>query len=495
MAALVASCDGSPTTTDAGRDDRAPVADLPSTDAQRADAGSTSSDLGGDPPDARPDAAWAPPYGGEVCAEVDRFVPQYASTVARWAAQDAEGPWPRGGVVFVGSSSIRRWAGLARSFSDYDPIQRGMGGAQLAEVAVHARALVSVHDPRAVVVFAGTNDIDAGVSPSVVFDRLRCLRWRLGRELGWDRPVLFVGVTPTRARWSQWPSASAFNASAASLADGDPGLRYVDVAPAFLATGSPPDASLFVSDGLHLSESGYALWHRAIRSALEAAARPRPPAGPPSITLASGARVLVDLGPGNTLDGEPTASPDYMGQRWNNWFPIDGGAAVLAGERKRGLVTATGEATGVEVVITGGFLANGRRNGGLLWPSPSRLSTLAVGTATEDFFYTDGPDNPGGLSLIGLDPSRAYTLRLFGAREDPEVRVTRYTVRGAAAASTTLQTSGAGAGAGRDGATTNDGAIAALSGLRPDAWGRLFVDLSIERGAYGYLSLFELIVE
>ncbi len=431
--------------------------------------------------------------GPAPCAEVDRFVPLFGAQIERWTAQDALAPWAPGAVVFAGSSSIRRWEWLARDFADYAPIQRGIGGAQLGEIAGFARELVVRYAPRAAVVYAGTNDLAVDVAPSIVLDRFRCLRHRIGDGLGWTTPVLFVGVVPTPSRWAAWSTARAFNASVEALAADDPGLVYVDEATPFLATGSPPDASLFVSDGLHLTERGYALWNAPIRAALESVARPLPHASGSSPALAAGARVLVDLGPSNPEDGEMAPSPDHMGQRWNNWHALTAPGDAIAGERLANLVTATGAPTGVDLVIAGGFLANGRRSGGLLWPDASRLGSLAVGSATGDFLYTQDADAPGALSLRGLDPSRSYTLRLFAARDASEVRVTRYTVRGSATATVTLQTSGPGAG--RSGATTNDDDVAVIRGARPDAWGTLFVDVAIERGAFAYLSAFELIAE
>jgi hypothetical protein len=37
--------------------------------------------------------------------------------------------------------------------------------------------------------------------------------------------------------------------------------------------------------------------------------------------------------------------------------------------------------------------------------------------------------------------------------------------------------------------------VAVLSGVAPNAWGYLFIDLQIEAGAFAYLSLLELTVE
>ncbi|TNF38371.1 MAG: hypothetical protein EP329_00790 [Deltaproteobacteria bacterium] len=496
--ALLASGCGGETTTPAAEVDSAGPADA--SDAAEPDdtagadvapdSGAAQDSAGADA--ASVDTATFDP-GPEPCDEVNAFAPVFGGDLLTWNYQDGLGGWPEDPVVFTGSSSIRRWEGLAAAYTDYAPLQRGFGGAQLAEVARYADKLIVRHAPRAVVVYAGTNDLSAGVAVDVVVERLRCLRWRIGDALGWELPVLFVGVTPNPARWDDWSRSRALNDAAAALAAGDPGLVFVDVAPPFLALGEPPPADLFVADGLHLSASGYALWDSVLRPAVEAAVSPRPAADAPSPAVASGARVLVDLGPIDDDDGEASPSPDYLGQHWNNWHTLPGGAHVLPGEQRVDLVTTAGDATGIDLVVAGGFLVNGRRNGGLLWPDGALLGDLAVGSATGDFFYVDGPDNPGALFLRGLDPVRTYTLRLFAARDDAATRKTRYTVTGAETASATLQTSGSGAGAA--GATTNDDSVAAFTGVRPDAWGHVFVDVAIAEGDYAYLSLLELTVE
>jgi hypothetical protein len=426
----------------------------------------------------------------DFCEEVEGFGPVFSAELGRWRAQDDAAPWPRGGLLLVGSSTARRWEEFARLYSGYGPLQRGFGGAQLGEVALRAQELVVRHDPAAVVVFAGTNDVAASVPAEVVVGRFRCLRQRIGLGLGWDRPVFFVGITPTPARWAQWPAAASVNAQIQALERDDPALRYVDVPASFLETGAPPERSLFVSDGLHLSPAGYARWEAALGPVLRSALSPRPPA--PAAPLPPGARLLIDLGPNNAGDGEDSPSPDYLGQHWNNWHPRDGDAEILPGERLAGLRDSQGGATGVELVIAGGFSGNGWANGGLRWPDQAKLGALAVGSATGDFFFSDDEDRPGALFFQGLDPAQRWTLRVFASREDPQRRVTRYVVSGAQTVSGELQTSGEGAGQGRQG---NDDDVLSWSGLRADAWGRLFVEVSAQEGPYGYLSLLELVAE
>ena len=180
----------------------------------------------------------------------------FAREIATWVTQDRLNVPPADAAVFVGSSSIRRWEQLAADFADYDVIQRGFGGSQFSDLNDYVDEIVTPYEPAAVVVFEGTNDVAAGKSAELVFaDYLRFVD-RVHAQQNQMRPpipILFLGITPTPARWSLWPVASAVNALIRQHASTRSALHYVDVPAAFLATGSPPAASLFVADGLHLS--------------------------------------------------------------------------------------------------------------------------------------------------------------------------------------------------------------------------------------------------
>lgn len=434
----------------------------------------TSEDTGEDPVD--------------HCAVLEGVTPIYGDAAARWVEQDELSALPAQGLVFTGSSSIRRWESLARSYAGDLPVQRGIGGAELGEIALYIGDLALRHEPRGLVIYAGTNDLAHGVPPEEVLERLRCLLQRVRADAP-ELPVWFIGVTPNPARWAGWSTAEVFNAQVAELAEQRPQLHFIDVATAFLATGQPPDPALFVADQLHLSPAGYELWDAQIRPAIRAVLPDT--VAEPGAGLQAGARVRIDLGPSNPEDGELTPSPDWQGGHWNNWHEVEGDVEILPGEHLDALVDSEGQATGLSLLIAGSFVGNGRQNGGLLWPAPELLGAFATGSATGDFFYADDDDKPGALSLRGLDPAQSYTLRLFAAREDPQTRVTSYTVHGEGApVSATLQTSGAGAGS--EAAPTNDDSVLEFTGLSADAYGQLHMDLSRESGDFAYLSALEI---
>ena len=424
----------------------------------------------------------------------------YADAVGRWTAQDALDPIAPGAVVFVGSSSIRRWEELALDFADYRIVQRGFGGARFGDVNFWVDELVVDLQPAMVVVWAGTNDVSAGESGLEVFGDYQTFVAAVhGAEPAVE--IVYLGITPTPANEAFRAPREDANARIAQMASADGRLHYVDLPAAFDALDPPSDPaflSLYV-DPVHLNRAGYDLWSSIIRPAVGSIVAPNKTAASNPDTLAVGERLLMDFGPGNPQDGDPTPSPDARGLHWNNWHAAEGNVAVNAGERLADLVDTAGGGTGVRLTVTGGFSTNGKVNGGLLNPDPALLGDLAVATATQDYFFSgaDGlpgggnDDIPGGFMLDGLDPAGVYELRLFGSRRLADAtRTTEYRVTGANEVVAELTTTGRDIGS--DGSYDgNDDAVALAGGVRPDAFGQVFVDMTVLTGAFAYVNAME----
>ncbi|NCY03549.1 MAG: hypothetical protein EBX36_11735, partial [Planctomycetia bacterium] len=63
---------------------------------------------------------------------------RWEEEIAAFEKADRERPPAPGGVVFLGSSNIRMWNTLAEDFPGMQPLNRGVGGARLAELAAVA---------------------------------------------------------------------------------------------------------------------------------------------------------------------------------------------------------------------------------------------------------------------------------------------------------------------------------------------------------------------
>ena len=66
-------------------------------------------------------------------------------------------------IVFIGSSSIRKWEDLNDDFSEYVVVNHGFGGSKVADSTYFYDRLVTPFNPELIVLFSGTNDIN-GIS-------------------------------------------------------------------------------------------------------------------------------------------------------------------------------------------------------------------------------------------------------------------------------------------------------------------------------------------
>ncbi|MEM7683027.1 MAG: GDSL-type esterase/lipase family protein, partial [Planctomycetota bacterium] len=263
----------------------------------------------------------------------------YQSDIDRWTAQDALNPRVEGSVVFVGSSSIRRWEELTLDFADYHVIQRGFGGSQFEQLNGFVNDIVLPYQPSAVVVWSGTNDIASGESSAeVLADYQQFVS--LVHTAQPDVEIFYLGISPTPGRQANQPTETAANAAIAGAAAADSKLHYIDL-PAAFATLNPYADPAFTSkyvDSIHLNRDGYDFWESIIRPEIEAVVAPNKVFALNPLTAQPGDKILFDFGPSNPTDGDPTTSPDVRGNHWNNWHPATGEVAINAGEHIGNLV-------------------------------------------------------------------------------------------------------------------------------------------------------------
>jgi lysophospholipase L1-like esterase len=427
---------------------------------------------------------------------------QYQNDINRWKAQDALDPPAAGAILFAGSSSIRRFEQMSLDFADYRVLQRGFGGAHFDDLNTYMNDIILPYQPRAIVIWAGTNDIASGQPGTEVFaDYQQFVATVHGAQP--DVDIFYLGIMPTPGRFDNGPEEAVANSSIQTVAAGNARLHYIDLPSAFFALNPPDDPNFtgkFVDD-IHLNRQGYELWTRIIRPQLESVVAPNKVFTLNPNTPAAGGRLLLDFGPSNTEDGDHTVNPDINGHYWNNWHAAIGEQAINAGEHLGNLIDIGGVATGIDLTITAGYLSNGKLNGGLLSPDPNLLGDLAIGTATQDYFFCTADDLVGfgnddvggGFMLDGLNPDLAYDFRFFGSRNTTSTRITEYLVTGRNVGVVRLTTSGGNIGA--DGVYDgNDDEVAEVPAIRPDAFGQVFIDMTLIRGAFAYINALEVVV-
>lgn len=192
---------------------------------------------------------------------------RWEPTIAAFEAQDHKNPPPKGGIVFVGASSIVRW-NVSESFPDLPVINRGFGGSELTDTVHFASRTVLPYEPGVVVLYPGENDIARGVAPGDVaaaFERLvTTVRAALPRTR-----LLVIGMKPTPARWRFNELMLETNGRFREIAGRYHDVTYISVEKAMLGPDRKPRLDLFVDDGQHLNRAGYELWTDILRPHLD----------------------------------------------------------------------------------------------------------------------------------------------------------------------------------------------------------------------------------
>lgn len=194
----------------------------------------------------------------------------WSAAIAALEAKDATETHPDDSILFIGSSSIRRWNTIATDIAPYHPIQRGYGGAKWTDVAVFADRLITPHKFRAIVFFVG-NDISGGKDDRTPGEVAQLFAYVLDRvrQHNNEAPVFYVSVTPTESRFDAWPQIKAANSAVRDFCKRMKNTHFIGTESIFLSADGRPNPKWYVSDKLHLSPAGYSVWSAAIKSHLD----------------------------------------------------------------------------------------------------------------------------------------------------------------------------------------------------------------------------------
>jgi lysophospholipase L1-like esterase len=182
---------------------------------------------------------------------------------------DSKNSYPDDAVLFVGSSSIVMWE-THDYFPELKVINRGFGGSQIAEVNYFADRIVFPYKPKAIVFYAGDNDIAKGKTSQRVFEDYKKFVEATAKNIP-HTPLIFVVIKPSLSRWKLWGEMKEANMMIKDFSAGKENLFYFDSSTPLLGDDGRPKSELFKADQLHLSKKGYKLWTEQLRPIIEQA--------------------------------------------------------------------------------------------------------------------------------------------------------------------------------------------------------------------------------
>jgi lysophospholipase L1-like esterase len=206
-------------------------------------------------------------YGQEVTESgyaAARDYSKWEKEVAAYEQADRTSPPRKGGVLFIGSSTIRLWSSLASDFPQHNVINRGFGGTEIVDATHFADRLIFPHEPKQIFLRAGGNDIHAGRVPKEVaaeFARfVRVVHSRLPQT-----EILYIAVSPAPARWGETDKYRELNRLIRAMALDMPRVGFVDAFDVSLFPNGQAVPQLFVQDQLHFAPGGYRLLADRVR--------------------------------------------------------------------------------------------------------------------------------------------------------------------------------------------------------------------------------------
>jgi hypothetical protein len=171
----------------------------------------------------------------------------------------------KNGILFIGSSSIRKWTDLEQRYAGKPIIRRGVGGCELWQIAdYYTPYILFPYQPRKIFIYAGENDIAAGKSAQDVLTSFTKL-WELIHEKLPKAEVYFMSIKPSPVRAKYYEVVYAANDLVKNYLKDKPHSHYVDLVPSTYKPGTTqPDSSLFNNDYLHLNSKGYDKWQKVL---------------------------------------------------------------------------------------------------------------------------------------------------------------------------------------------------------------------------------------
>jgi lysophospholipase L1-like esterase len=193
----------------------------------------------------------------------------WESSIRAFEEADRVHPPKLGGIVFCGSSSINLWRTLSDDMKPLYVLNRGFGGSQIADVNQYAGRIVIPYRPRAVVLYAGENDLTGrwSKSPETVSGDFKRFVEIIHSRLP-DTWIYYVSMKPSPSRWGNWDKLKKANQMIEAFCRTQDRVQFIDVSAAMLNANGQPRRELFGSDYLHMNAQGYSLWTAIIKPVL-----------------------------------------------------------------------------------------------------------------------------------------------------------------------------------------------------------------------------------
>ena len=132
------------------------------------------------------------------------------------------------GTIAAGSSIIKLWRNISSDLDGYSAVNHGFGGSRTWEMLHFAKKLVVDFRPKVVLVYCGSNDINAGEEAEPIAKRLEVFMTYITECLPGVQ-IVFMTINKAPQKYSRWHIVDKANELVQKLIKARDNWHYVDV--------------------------------------------------------------------------------------------------------------------------------------------------------------------------------------------------------------------------------------------------------------------------
>ncbi len=174
-------------------------------------------------------------------------------------------PPPLGGLICIGSSHMQLWKSVKEDLAPLTVTNYGIGGSRMTQAAeLFIDNLAIPFKPRAVILYEGSNDINAGTKPETVLANFQKIHRKLHAALPQARLYVLSLVPSPGKRFEKIGDLRKTNELLAKECATQPWMKFIDITEPLIGADGKPKEELFKPGDIHMLPAGYVVWKSVI---------------------------------------------------------------------------------------------------------------------------------------------------------------------------------------------------------------------------------------
>ena len=170
-----------------------------------------------------------------------------------------------GSVICIGSSHMELWKTVAADLAPLRVHNHGVGGSKMSQAAeLYIENLAIQFNPRAVILYEGSNDVAGDVAPETILEHFKTLHTRLHSALP-DARLYVLSIVPSPGkRFEKIDVIRKTNGLLRKECESQPWIKFIDITEPLISTDGVPIHACFIPGNIHMTPAGYEVWKTAI---------------------------------------------------------------------------------------------------------------------------------------------------------------------------------------------------------------------------------------